>query len=596
MARLFDEHVKRQVKILDGAWKFCTDPADEGMGAGWYLGNINGETVSVPSVWNNQKELLRYEGAAWYEKSFYTEGGALRFCFGAVLTEADVWLDGRYLGNHYGGFCQFEFMVPEVAEGWHRLTVRADNRFDAHSIPQAQVDWYHYGGIIRSVTVETLKGICITHSRFDYELSDDLSEAKCSLVLRLYNAKNSEISTTLKAAVGDREVYQGQVRLNGGEETELTLPSFIFDQIRLWDVFEPNLYMVSMFTDTDDLRERIGFRKIEVQDQKILLNRHEIEIMGVNRHDEYPEFGFAFPQSLMKRDLDMIVNMGCNFIRGSHYPNSRDFLDFLDERGILFWSEIPIWGCGFSEEALADPVVVSRGLEMHREMVKYYNNHPSIIMWGMHNEILTSTRAGYEMSKCYYEYLKKNGGPRLVVYASHVPMKDICMEFTDVICLNLYHGWYQGGLETWKVELDRFDARRKELGFETKPIIMSEFGAAAIYGWHDDEDIRWSEEYQAKLITYCLNLFHEYPAIAGSVIWQFCDIRTASEAGISRARGFNNKGLVNEYRKPKQAYFAAKKWFRQFAEEREKYLLIPTSFDKKLIKTNKAKKVIDKTL
>ena len=96
---------------------------------------------------------------------------------------------------------------------------------------------------------------------------------------------------------------------------------------------------------------------------------------------------------------------------------------------------------------------------------------------------------------------------------------------------------------------------------------MSEFGAAALYGCHDEENFLWTEEYQARLITHCLELFHEHPAIVGSIIWHFADARTSKEAGISRARRFNNKGLLNEYRKPKLSYFATQKCYKRFKEE-----------------------------
>ena len=119
--------------------------------------------------------------------------------------------------------------------------------------------------------------------------------------------------------------------------------------------------------------------------------------------------------------------------------------------------------------------------------------------------------------------------------------------------------------------LDKFTERQKSLGLEEKPVIMSEFGAAALYGCHDDDNFLWTEEYQAKLIKYCLELFHSYPTIVGELIWHFADARTSKQAGISRARRFNNKGLMNEYRKPKLAYFAAQKCFEQFAAEKENH-------------------------
>ena len=568
MIRLFDEHIVRRVSCLDGAWRFRADRNKEGVADAWFASRLDGDTVWVPAVWNNQKEFFAYEGAAWYERDFYFEGGTLKLTFGAVMTEADVWLDGKHLGNHYGGFCQFDFTVGNVEAGWHRVTLRVDNSFDAQSIPQPFVDWYHFGGIIRSIYAETLTGVSISHHRFDYTLSEDMKKANCTLTAGLYNCNGEKTCTRLSLTVEGDEVASVDLTLEANESREVHL-EFSIDDVRLWDLFKPELYNISINTDTDDMRDRVGFRKIEIKDRKILLNGKEVEIMGVNRHEAYPEFGFAFPQNLMARDLRLIKEMNCNFIRGSHYTQSREFVDLLDENGILFWSEIPIWGCGFAEKTLADPVVVERGLNLHREMLKYYYNHPSIVMWGMHNEILSNTQAGYDMSKLYYEYLKENGGNRLVVYASHIPSSDISLEFTDVICLNQYHGWYLGNLESWVGVLDKASARFDSLGLSDKPIIMSEFGAGALYGCHDDESVVWSEEYQAKLISYCLKLFHSRPEIVGSLIWQFCDVRTAKEANLTRARGFNNKGLVSEHRKPKLAYFAAQKCFAEFTEENE---------------------------
>ena len=327
-------------------------------------------------------------------------------------------------------------------------------------------------------------------------------------------------------------------------------------------------------TDSDDLMDRIGFRKIEVKDQKILLNGKTMELRGVNRHEEHPEFGFAFPRNLMKRDIDILFDLGCNTVRGSHYPNSKYFVDLLDERGLLFWSEIPIWGVGFSEEALGDPVVVARGLAMHREMVRDYYNHPSIIIWGMHNEIKSETQNAYEMTKCFAEFLRAEGGNRLLTHASNHPMNDICFEFSDIISLNMYYGWYDqlavGGAPDWEGFLKNFRARREALGMRNKPVIMSEFGAGALYNFHNAFDhIRWSEEYQTDVLAHCLKLFHNDPMIAGFYIWQFCNVRTSLEAGRDRARTFNNKGILDEYRNPKHSYFEVKKLYERFAKENE---------------------------
>ena len=568
MARIFEEHTVRRVTSLDGAWRFCKDPSDVGVKDAWFDGLQSSYTVAVPSVWNTERGLLTYEGVAWYEKTFHTAGGCLRLCFGAVMTAAEVWLDGKPLGTHYGGFTQFDFIVPDVTAGEHRLSVRVDNRFDKDSIPQTWVDWYHYGGIVRGVTVETLEGICVLSNRLEYTLSDDLTVASCTPVLELYNAAEKEGSTALSFALNGEVRTHGDACVSGGAYATVTLPRFSLTDVKLWNIGDANLYSIRITTDSDDLCDRVGFRLVEVKDGTVLVNKKPVEFRGVNRHEEHPEFGFAFPFSLMKRDIDLALEMGCNAIRGSHYPNAQEFVDLLDERGLMFWSEIPIWGCGFSDEALANPTVVSRGLQMHREMVKYYYNHPCIVLWGMHNEIHTQTPAAYDMSKLYYEFLKANGGNRLVVFADCHPYESICFEFTDVICINMYFGWYYGYEDdAWETFLARFCRMAEEKGIADKPIIMSEFGCAAIAGCHDDENILWCEENQVKQISACLKLFHAHPRVAGSFIWQFFDMRTCLEAGLNRARGFNNKGLMNEYRKPKLAYYAAQKLYREFAEE-----------------------------
>ena len=567
MQRLFTDHILRKTETLNGIWDFRVDPENRGVEEKWFLGLKNAEPVTVPSVWNTQMGLLEYCGAAWYEKRFHTQGGCLRFVFEAVMTEADVWLDGVHLGYHYGGFCQFEHIAEEVAPGFHTLSVRVDNHFDAHSVPQRNVDWYHYGGITRSVSVEILQGICVLNNRLEYTLSEDLKTAEGRFVLELYNGEKEEQTSVLTAALDGNAVYVGQVTLAGREKQELCTPAFSVTDLRLWDMDAPNLYEIALTTDTDDLLDRTGFRRVEVKDQKLWLNGREIEIRGINRHEEHPDWGMAFPQGLMKRDLDIAFHMGCNAIRGSHYPNSRVFVDMLDQSGMTFWSEIPIWGCGFSTESLADSVILKRGLEMHREMVKYYYNHPSVIIWGMHNEIRSDTQEGYEISKLFYRYLKENGGNRLVTYATMRPYTDICLEFCDIICINRYVGWYHNKRWEWAAEVEKFRVRRKELGFEDKPVIYSEFGGAAMYGHHTFDDLKWTEEYQTNLLTECLQAFHNDPMVVGMYIWQFCDIRSCEENGLERARGYNNKGVLNEYRRPKMSFYGVQKAYRTFREE-----------------------------
>lgn len=566
MQRLFENHKIRYQKSLDGSWQFATDPKNVGVDEGWYNNIPNSTTVTVPSVWNTQFGLLEYEGVAWYSRSFYTDGGTLRFAFGAVMTEADVWLDGVKLGYHYGGFCEFDLIAYGVSAGDHLLTVRVSNSFDACAIPQPVVDWYHYGGITRSVTLEALDGIAVLSDRMEYELDVEKRSAKLRFAIELLNSTDNTLTDTVTATVAGASLSL-TATLAPRECREVYTDYVTVTDLSLWSPDTPALYDVAIKSSTDDLYDRVGFRLVSVEDGAVKLNGKPVELLGVNRHEENTEFGMAFPPALMRRDVDIIADMGCNTVRGSHYPNNPIFVDMLDERGIMFWSEIPMWGGGFSEECLADPGTIARGEAMHRDMVKYYYNHPSIIIWGMHNEIKSHTQPGYEISKIYYNLLKSIGGNRIVTYATNHAMTDISLEFCDVICINQYNGWYHGPLESWANFLDEFRARRDELGFSHKPVIMSEFGAASVWGHRSFDEVRWSEDYHANLISHCLNLFHGDPMVVGTYIWQFADIRTCLDVGLTRARCYNNKGLVNEHRNPKAAYFTAKELYHKFKSE-----------------------------
>lgn len=567
MRRAFNEHIRRRVDYLDGVWSFIDDPNDCGLEAGWNKKMpASAYSVSVPSVWNTESRLLQYEGKAWYSKTFSFEGGNCRICFDAVMTECTVWLDGQEQGSHYGGYTAFDFIVKSLSRGVHTLTVCVDNRFGADSIPQKKVDFYHYGGITRSVSIEKLGDCAILGAHLDYKIAADFSAVDATLKLSIVNLTDHELTLPFTSALNKRPLTGAMLTLPVGK-SEHVCSNVLLEGIKLWSPKTPKLYNLYMTLGDDDLTDRVGFRDISVKNGKIYLNGEELELRGVCRHEDHPDFGMAFPGRLMDRDLEIIKNLSCNFIRGSHYPNSKVFLDLLDENGIMFWSEIPIWGGGFAPETLVRPLVLKRGLDMLGEMKSQYFNHPSIIMWGLHNEIRTDLPQGKEMSRVFYSFMKEDNGNRPLTFATDHPLNDICLEYCDIIGINKYYGWYEGDMEVWADFLEKFREYRRSLGMEDKPVIMSEFGCAALYGYHTFDCLKWTEEYQAKLLTHTIELFHKDPMIVGFSLWQYCDIRTAKECGNDRARSYNNKGIVSDTRKPKLAYLAVKKLYEKYAEE-----------------------------
>ena len=559
MIRLFERHTVRTVHELCGLWDFVSEK---------YPGKHY--RMPVPSCWEMHPDFLTYRGRGTYETTVsLPKSTNLRIVFAGVSHTADVDFDGTRVAHHYNAYTPFEAVIKSAACGTHTLSVACDNTFSEESALHIPNDYFTYGGITRTVSVEYLPDVYIENVHFTPSYRDGVWHGHISL--RVKNLGSEKKTVAPRITLADAVIDLGCVTVGGGETVTLE-DARAYPTVSPWCCETPTLYTLTATiaegdTVTDDLIDRVGFRTIEVKDGQVQLNGRAIEIRGVCRHEEHPEFGFAFPRALMQRDIDIIKNMSGNAIRGAHYPNSKVFVDMLDEQGILFWSEIPIWGVGFSEEAIANPTVVARGLDMIREMEAQYYNHPSIIIWGMHNEILSGTQAAYEMTRQYHDELRANGGNRLVTHATARPLEDVCYEFDDIICINHYTGWYGGDMKNWEKVIAGHKARRDALGFADKPMIYSEFGGAALYGHHTFDDVKWTEEYQARLFAHCLELFHKTPEIVGWYIWQFTDMRTCREMGNDRARGFNNKGILNEYRKPKMAYHTVREKCRRFAEE-----------------------------
>lgn len=539
MDRLFCEHKLRKTKLLDGVWKFKT------VDTAGVLKEIPKDAIDmyVPSCWNLRLGYLTYHGLAWYFKEFECESENIILSFGAVSQQAEVYLDGEHLGGHYGGYTEFRFDVS-LKKGKHLLAVLTDSRADDETIPKDVADWYRYGGIYRSVELSEINDIFINRHKISYELDDDTAEVTVETEVKSFSGKKPE---KLTVKFDNKTVYSGAY----SEKI-----SFTAEKIKRWDVFKPALYFVEITVDDDDIIDRIGFREIKAEKGQFLINEKAITIKGVNHHEDWPDFGHAVPKQLMERDIDIIKDLGCNFIRGSHYPNSRAFVDYLDQNGILFWSEVPLWGA--KAETLSSEKIIKRGVNMHREMVEQYYNHPSIVLWGLHNEIDTRCEDARILTKKFADTIRAYDKSRPLTYATDRVLTDICLDLADVISINKYIGWYGIDPKEWYGFMGDVDKKLKSAGVSDKPVVMGEFGAAAIYGYHTFDNIKWTEEYQANLLTTELELFKKTPFICGNFVWQFSDGRTSAQ-GIDRARGFNNKGLVNEYRKPKLAYNAVKK-------------------------------------
>lgn len=239
----------------------------------------------------------------------------------------------------------------------------------------------------------------------------------------------------------------------------------------------------------------------------------------------------------MAQDMDLMQETGANAVRTCHYPNDERFLDLCDERGMLVWEENH--ARGLSIERMRNPNFDTQCRNCIDEMITQHYNHPSIVIWGILNECDSTSKEGRTKYQNQYEQIKRLDPSRPATSAACKHFRDICLDLPDIVSFNMYSGWYQdiSVKERHEQEMD-WIARA---GGEGKPVIVSEFGAAAVYGYRDRGHCKWSEERQADIIRENLECYRKDNRLAGAFVWQFADCKVTEEEWFSnRPRCHNN--------------------------------------------------------
>lgn len=549
MERLFNTHIIRKTWECAPVWTLSTP--DEG-------GLSRPEKVVVPGVWESMPALRNYRGRGIFEQKIVC-GGHLRFLFGGVSFRAGVFLDGRLIGEHYGAYTAFDALVQNVPEGEHILRVEADNRFDADSALHVPNDYYCYGGISRPVTVEQLDGAYIARCRVTPRRTKDGWAADAEVILR--NPDAEPFCGELRIRLAGAEEKQ-EITLAGNASSVFTFRVFC-GHPDLWSPESPALYPVSaeLWTDgraVDDLIDRIGFREIRTEGRKLLLNGRPLRLKGFNRHEEYGSFGLSVPLEGMMQDIHLMKDLGANCVRTCHYPNDPRFLDLCDETGLLVWEESHVRG--FTEERMRHPRFMEQLRLCTEEMIEQHSHHPSVFVWGSLNECADDTEYG---AACYREILsliRRLDPTRPVTAALLERPGGKAYGDMDIVSVNLYPQWYHAA--SVREALDRKIREADENGGAGKPFIVSEIGAGAIYGFHDPfGEAKWSEERQCRILEDQISAVLSHPDVTGIFLWQLADVRVDEAWAMARPRTYNNKGVVDEYRRPKLAYRTVKKCF-----------------------------------
>jgi len=553
MVRTFFEHNLRHNESLDGLWDFAIADKD-GVPSSFE------RKVLVPCAWETLPNLEAYRGKAWFRRTFeLSQPSSIRIVFGGISHTGRVHVDGKFVGTHYDAFTPWEVVVPGLSSGKHELAVWVDNTFGEHSALHTENDYYTYGGITRPVELQIVPDVYVDRMYAKPLLREDVWSLE--LQVTLAHTGKADCERSVRASVAGKTLQLGEVTVPAGGAAEIQ-GTFPMEEVSEWTAETPTLYplVVELLDGTnivDDKIDRIGFRHVELQGKKFLLNGKSIRLRGYNRHEDHPLFGNAIPLEAMMTDLQIMADLGCNFVRTCHYPNDMRFLDLCDELGFYVWEESHARGISFEMPLFDEQIATST-----REMLQWHYNHPCIVIWGCLNECDAQSERGQEVYSRVLKQIKAFDDSRPNTYASHHRKKDKCCKHADILSLNIYTGWYVDPIERMQEVIDDLLGwihSDESAGGEGKPVIMSEFGAGAILGNRQRCRSHWSEEYQADVLDECLRVYLNHADIMGAAIWQFCDCRVTKERWRSRPRTTNNKGTVDEYRRPKLVYEVVKR-------------------------------------
>ncbi len=551
----------RTVESLNGCWKFQIDQYDTFLRSRWFEEvKVDGEgrelpldydfeyweEVRVPSCWNMiEDKYFYYEGTAVYTREFtYLNQGEERVFLriGAANYQSRVFLNGKFLGYHQGGSTPFYLEITDYLKKVNRIHILVDSSRQADFVPMTNTDWFNYGGLYREV------GLIRTPETY-------LKDISIQLALNSYD--------TIKIAVETAGVNKdGIARINIsrlGITDEIKVKDgygekHIMAKPELWSPENPVLYEVKVSYNGDEIRERIGFRDIQVKGTDIFLNGRKVFFKGVACHEESVINGKALNEEEIRENFRLAKEMNCNYMRLAHYPHTGKAAQIADEMGIMLWEEIPVyWAIDFE-----NPATIQDAQNQLSELIKRDKNRASVVIWSVGNEN-PDTDARLEFMKGLALKAREMDPTRLVSAAclvNHVDKKieDRLTDYLDIIGLNEYYGWYDPDFNDL---LELIENSKPD-----KPVFITEFGAGALAGHQGTDDKLFSENYQQEVYKKQLEILGQAPYIKGLSPWILYDFRCPRRTNKFQ-QGYNLKGLLSKDKKHKKlAYYVMQQFYR----------------------------------
>ena len=527
--------------------------------------------VTLPHTWNaadGQDGGNDYwRGTAIYEKRFPKPELAVgeRCCIefaGAAMT-ADVTLNGRALTHHEGGYSTFRADLTDALEEDNLLSVAVDNSANDRVYPQ-MADFTFYGGLYRDVRL-----IIVPEAHFEL-VKDGTPGIKVTPDVRLQLREANVMVETWQSGGSEVWIEIGTERGREFRRVEAgnghAVTNVILKNVHLWDgTDDPYLYTVTakLIRDgkaVDEVSTHFGCREFRIDPEKgFFLNGRSYPLRGVSRHQDRKELGNALTMKEQREDMEVVKELGANTLRLAHYQQAQEFYDLCDENGIIVWAEIPYISKHMTNGK-------QNALNQMRELITQCHNHPSVVCWGLSNEITASGAVTEELLQDHRElndlcHRMDPTRPTVMAHAFMLEKDSPLIPVADLASYNLYFGWYLGELEQNDRFFDEYHAM-----YPNRVIGFSEYGADANAAFHSPQPEKgdYTEEYQCVYHEHILKLIDERPYLWATHVWNLFDF-AADGRDEGGKKGENQKGLVEfDHKTKKDAFYLYKAaWSRE---------------------------------
>jgi beta-galactosidase len=557
------------------------------------------EEVKVPHCYNAYDAVNPYknyyQGPAWY-RTFIdfssNDAKAILLYFEGVGQKADVFVFNQKVGSHTGGYDEWSIDITQAVsenigndylnehyDGKIPILIRADNSRDVEMIPSDLSDFNLYGGIYRPVYLKYLPATYIDRIQLTPQLNESLDKGTLDVNILIHGTKDSDYQLAVNLLSPTGKVIDHKEIRGADPNPEI---QFGVSQPLLWAPSSPSLYSVEVSVISENRTHSVkavsGFRKFEfMENGPFKLNNERLLIRGTHRHEDHAGTGAAMPRSVLKREMQLMKEMGVNFIRLAHYQQSSDVLELCDSLGFLVWEEIPWCRGGLGGEIYKD-----QARRMLKNMITQHYNHPSVIIWGLGNENDWPgdfVHFREDSIKSFMKELHDLAHSLDNTRKTGIRRCDFCKDIVDVYSPSIWAGWYRGKFteylevsKEWNDKVDHFihmewGASHHSLRHSENPekdlenIVVGKGvderdGDATLYGGHArvSRDGDWTTTYACNLIDWHLKEQEKMGWLTGTAYWPFKDFSTPvrPENPIPYV---NQKGVVERDLTLKESYY-----------------------------------------